>query len=396
MKRLCFALPLLLFACSGSRPHSAEAQSVPTSAAVIPKGATLDASGFATIASAPPVPYSDTPPPPDPNQRFNDPADMERMNPDQTASAAAMALDRRIAKADPDNYVGVRIVRDPNPRFAFQFRRDAAVLLTRYTRDPRFTAVDGGVPARELQPIFDEWWKRFEPYRLVGGGAVEQFDGVVGFDMNVDEAEYRKVAAAQGWSLPDRLKLRFRPPANPRSIDPGLARFVRLVPREDRSPAIIHTAAIFGRVILRNGCFRVLQPDTRGEPLVIFDRDAEIALDRDGYMVVRDPRAIDRVTRIGDRMVWSGPLGVDERSAGVQQLRARCGAGPIVSVGVPQSSQQFRVRAWAIDNLARRRGISRQVAWNAMRACWSREDARDRNRTSEQAAFEDCDDPVVR
>lgn len=214
--------------------------------------------------------------------------------------------------------------------------------------------------------------------------------------MNVDEAEYQKVAAAQGWSLPDRLKLRFRPPANPRSIDPDLARFVRLVPREDRSPAIIHTAAIFGRVILRNGCFRVLQPDTRGEPLVIFDRDAEIALDRDDYMVVRDPRAIDRMTRIGDRMVWSGPLGVDERSAGVQQLRARCGADPIVSVGVPQSSQQFRVRAWAIDNLARRRSISRQVAWNAMRACWSREDARDRNRTSEQAAFEDCDDPVVR
>ncbi|WP_413062448.1 hypothetical protein ACLN6N_17410 (plasmid) [Sphingomonas carotinifaciens] len=307
-----------------------------------------------------------------------------------------MALDQRIAKSDPDNYVGVRIVRDSKPRFAFQFRRDAAAQLARYTLDPRFTAVDGGVPAKELQPIFDEWWRRFEPYRLVGGGSVEQFDGVVSFDMNVDEAEYRKIAIAQGWSPPDRLKLRFRPPANTRSIDPELARYVRLVPREDRSPAIIHTAAISGRVILRDGCFRVLQPDTPGEPLVIFDRDAEIALDREGYMVVRDPRAIDRAARIGDRMVWSGPLGVDERSAGVHQLRTRCGAGPIVSVGVPQSSRQFRVRPWAIDNLAQRRGISRQAAWNAMRACWSREDARERNRPSKPAVFEDCDDPAAR
>lgn len=108
-----------------------------------------------------------------------------------------------------------------------------------------------------------------------------------------------------------------------------MARYVRLVPREDRSPAIIHTAAISGRVILRDGCFRVLQPDTPGEPLVIFDRDAEIALDREGYMVVRDPRVIDRAPRIGDRMVWSGPLVLMSAVPACSNCQADVAAGPL-------------------------------------------------------------------
>ena len=108
------------------------------------------------------------------------------MNPDEGTLEPAMALDRRLKVAEPTNYVGVRVVRDPNARYAFQFRRAAAASLARYTRDPRFTTREGGIPNPELEPIFDEWWKRFKPYRLVGGGAVYEFDGVVRFDMNID------------------------------------------------------------------------------------------------------------------------------------------------------------------------------------------------------------------
>ncbi len=201
------------------------------------------------------------------------------MNPDRRTLEPAMELDRRLKVAESANYVGVRVVRDPNARYAFQFRRDAAASLARYTRDPRFTTREGGIPTRELQPIFDEWWKRFEPFRLVGGGAVYQFDGVVRFDMNIDEAEFRKIAARERWTLPERLELVFSPPRNLRSIDPALARYVRVFPREDRLPAITHQALLSGRIILREGCFRVAEHARAGEPLVIFGRDVELGLD---------------------------------------------------------------------------------------------------------------------
>ncbi|HEX9933163.1 MAG TPA: hypothetical protein VGB08_10010 [Allosphingosinicella sp.] len=64
--------------------------------------------------------------------------------------------------------------------------------------------------------------------------------------------------------------------------------------------------------------------------------------------------------RIGEWFVWAGPNGITEDMPGVAELRARCGSAPIMNVGNPESTQQFRVRAWEIDEIARRRGIGRQ------------------------------------
>jgi hypothetical protein len=207
-------------------------------------------------------------------------------NPDEAAREAAQALNRRISLAERGNHVGMRIVRDPTARFAFQFKRNAAATLARYTRDPRFTSREGGLTRAELQPIFDQWMKRFEPYRLVGGGSVYEFDGVVRLDMNIDEAGFGEIAARERWVLPDRLELRFAPPRNPRSIDPALARYVRVFARQDRLPAMFLMALLSGRVILRDGCFRLAGNGEAGEPLVIFPRDAELGLDPQGYMIL--------------------------------------------------------------------------------------------------------------
>lgn len=258
-----------LTGCSGeaaqSSPQSnrAEIVSEGQAPASLPRGATIEPSGYATILSTPPAVATGGPPsvlapapppptlPPPPNGRAT-PLPMtpeaiaareSMMNPDEAARKAAMTLDRRLKLAERSNYVGVRVVRDPRARFAFQFRRNAAETLARYTRDPRFTTREGGIPTFELQPTFDTWWKRFEPFRLVGGGAVYQFDGVVRFDMNIDEAGFREIAARERWTLPERLELNFSPPRNPRSIDPALARYVldRGVPG-DRPPLQGRTA----------------------------------------------------------------------------------------------------------------------------------------------------------
>lgn len=295
---------------------------------------------FATILTAPPSPVGGP-------AEAGDRGGAEALgNPDEAAMQAAMALDRRLqAEAGPD-YVGLRIVRDPTPRVAFQFRRDAAATLRRFTADPRFVAVEGGVPRAELQPLFDEWWSRFQPHRILGGGSVMEFDGEVRFEMTIDRDGFDAIAAREGWVVPERLRLDFPPPPNPRAVDPALASRVRVFARQDRMPGAVLQAALGGRLILRDGCFRLQEHGDGGEPLVLFGRDVELTTDDAGHMIVSDPRE-GRLARIGERVVWSGPRGVDEADAGVHALRAACGADPIVAVGEPVSAAVFNARVQA-------------------------------------------------
>jgi hypothetical protein len=365
----------------------AERRDGPQPSAPTPRGATIERFGFATILKAPPRPYSDQPPPPVARGEgaveelarhlgISSEEAMARMNPDEATRNAAVQLNQRLRAGARGNYVTVAIERDPLPYYVFYFKRDAAATLARFTNDPRFRARQQGVPREELQPLFDEWWKRMEPDRLVGGGSVDAREGLVRFDMNVDEADFREIAARKGWQVPARLALNFSSPRNPRSVDPALASFVRVFAREDRRPAIVLQAALHGRVILRDGCFRLADSGGTGEPLVVFGRDSELALDDRGYMIVRQPGSERPSPRIGEMMVWAGPRDAAEEDAGVRKLRARCGSGPVIAVGEPESVHAFRVRPYAVDNYASAKRISRQAAWNRIKACFAEEDAR--------------------
>lgn len=231
------------------------------------------------------------------------------MNPDQATREAAQTLDRRLNTAERGNYIGLRIVRDPGPRPAFQFRRNAAATLAKYTRDPRFTWREDGIPASELQPVFDDWWKRFELFRLVGGGAVYEFDGVVRFDVNIDEAGYRKIAAREYWMLPKRLELRFSPPRNMRSIDPAPDRSLRLASQ-------LATRVRTGKLVSRPVGF-----DTSTWPLVTdgFKRQPVIAT-KFGIDISRKRPALDEPRSL-----------VQRPRRGVRYVRSRLQAQPCIS-----------------------------------------------------------------
>lgn len=213
--------------------------------------------------------------------------------------------------------------------------------------------------------------RAFAPYRL-GVGNVNEFDGVVRFDMQVDAATFQDIAEEEGWSLPDRVELNFTPPPNTNAVDSALESLVRIMPRHDRVPAAILSAQLSGRVILRDGCFRLVRQDQADqEPLVMFDRDIELVRDEEGYMALQTPRASEPVARIGELMVWGGPRGVDEGDAGVQALRAACGEGEIVSVGTPSGAYYWRARPWKINQFTESHGVTRQEAWDALRRCWA-------------------------
>ncbi len=260
---------------------------------------------------------------------------------------AARSLDVELTEKAAGNYVGMRIVHDPNARFAFQFRHDASSSLARFTTDSRFIAIEGGVPSEELQPIFDAWWARFVPRRLVNGGSVSQFAGTVEFDMTIDEAAFQVIAAEQGWVLPPRIRLHFPPPRNPRPVDPALTHLVRVFPREERSPGAVPLVKYGGRLILRDGCFRIEEPGDTG-PLVLFSRGSELGLDSEGYIAVGAPLAMegwDRGARVGERVSWAGPRSADETDEGVKALRAACGKGEVIPVGAVASESLFDWRS---------------------------------------------------
>ena len=180
------ALAMLLAACAvPPQPHAAAepAASRPDP----PTGAAIEPSGFATILGAPPVPYPDTPPASDrvesePQRLARETgisvAEAEaRMNPDEPTMRAAMALRDRLAREAAGNFIDVRILRDPRPRYVFHFRRDGAATLGRFTSDIRFAAAEGGVPAAELEPLMHEWLNRFRPHRLGVSASIDAFGG---------------------------------------------------------------------------------------------------------------------------------------------------------------------------------------------------------------------------
>ena len=311
----------------------------------LPPGVRTEPSGFATLLQAPPSTAALAPLSGSGtsvrrgryNQHtFSDPYHVFP-DPDDAARRDARALDQRIKRSGVQGYIGMRIVRDPGARFAFQFREHAKATLARFTSDERFVAREGGRERTELEPVSDAWESKMQPHRIVTDITVLPFDGWIEFRLGIDETDYRTLAAREGWELPDTIRLKFSGAANPRSVDPVLAPLVRVFAREDRVPGMVPMVGAYGVLILRDGCFRAQLGKT--EPLVVFGRDVELTLDPQGYMVVVDTRSGDlaRAARIGEPALWGGAREGDKADAGVQALHAACGPGEVVAVGEPHS-----------------------------------------------------------
>jgi len=316
------------------------------------RGARIEPSGYATILSAPPAPVPPPAPDPEPEtvriarERGISVAEAEaRMNPDEATTTAAMELRQRLATEARGNFIDLRIVRDPEPRYVFQFRRDGTATLARFTSDPRFAATEGGVPHDELAPILHEWLDRFGRHRLTTSGSANPFDGTIEIHIGVGRSEYEAVAAREGWQLPPNVKLAFAPEIDPATVvATDVAPFVRAFARQDVAPAIILTSLAMGRVILHDGCFRLNTPDG---PLILFGRNTRLHRDSAGYLTVSGIGE-DGSARIGEEIAWGGYPGPVEDEPGVRLLREQCGAGPIRSIGVPTSAHVFRER-WRRD-----------------------------------------------
>jgi hypothetical protein len=266
------------------------------------------------------------------------------MNPDEETARAAQALRERLGREARGNFIDARIVRDPKPRYIFQFRRDAAATLARFTSDPRFAAAEGGIPASELRPLLEQWLERFRPHRLGNMAEADPFAGEVRIHTGVTEREYREIAAREGWPEPrPPVKLVFEAPFDDSaSLAADAAPFVRAFPRADREPGIILTGARGGRILLVDGCFRV---GGRSGPFALFARSARLHRDGDGFLAVYGLDGGEvRGARIGEPVTYGGYPAAAEDEPGVRAIRRHCGGGPVASVGLPVSAAWMSAR----------------------------------------------------
>lgn len=371
IRRLAAIAILAALAGCATRPHNA--------GAFLPlTGARIGADGMATIAKVPPTPFPDEPPPqPAPamslietyardngisvaqaEAEINGDAEFQRVLADVTA---------KLRQDHPANFAGVRIVRDPRVAAEFSFKRDGAATLARYTRNPQFRAVDGGRSEAEMQQLADLWIKRMQQENLPALIGSDPFSGRITIEPGISETEWRALADARGWNWGQDVALRFVAPAPPPQTEAGAFPF-HIFPRSRAAATIVLTSATTGTVTLQQGCFRL---GGKGAPLALFDRSAQIGRDRQGYLALFENGK--PAGRIGERMVWGGYPGADERDPDVVALRRACGTAPIVNVGLPQSARLFALPdpSW-VTNYAAAKKIGYTAAWKRIIDCMQR------------------------
>ena len=351
----------------------------------LPGGARASAAGYLTIGEVPPSPFPDEPPP---EPRMVDDLARRTSSPDPAVRARAweeangsaafqqelQRLGEILRREEADNFVQMRLVRDPGVAAEVWFKRDAARTLARYTSDPLFRPRQGGASLEEQEQLRLAWTERMEGETVINMVGIDPLGGVdVG--VAVEEAEFRRIAAARGWRFGPEVRLTFPPPRPPAFADPALARHVRAFARETRAKGIQLTGGYSGRIILDDGCFR-LAGGTAGErgPLVIFGRDVQLAPDRENYLVVLGEAGARRY-RIGELGSWPGPNMVDENDPEVRELRRQCGDGPLTNVAEAQSERLFSLPYphWVAD-YARARSLPYPQAWRQVISCMKREE----------------------
>ncbi|MXP42480.1 hypothetical protein GRI75_12600 [Altererythrobacter soli] len=284
-----------------------------------------------------------------------------------------------LAAREAENFVELRIVREPEVAAEVWFKHDAVATLARYTSNPLFRPHEGGVSRAEQEHLRSLWAGRMDGGDVINMLAIDPITGMLEIGSAVEEAEFRRIAAERGWELGPSLKLIFPQPRPPAFAEPSLARHVRVFPRESKAKGIQLTGGYSGRIVLEDGCFR-LQPrrsDERG-PLVLFGRQTQLGLDDQGYLVVSSEDESRRY-RIGEIGSWPGPNSIDDSDPDVRELRQHCGGDPITNVAEPQSERLFSLPSpeWVAD-YARANSLSYRQAWQQVLGCMKREERRGR------------------
>jgi hypothetical protein len=346
-----FALAGLTAAAGVSAQRSTQAGRAPATS-----GVRVESSGFWTIEHAPPSPARpDARPAQGQNERtvyaelagVSNVEAAKRLREQEALRPTAERLVRQLRTRERGNFTDVEIVHRPDWAYQLYFKRQPAKTLARYTSNPRFKARWSRYTSAELQKLAQPWLDRFNKERLTTGYGMSARRGTADIDMIVGEEEYGAIAARNGWERPPEfLNLKFDQAPEGVAVDASVANAIRVFPQANRNLGIINQAGFRGRIFLRDGCFMVDQPGAASGPsLAYFPREVGLYIDPQGYLALRTrAREPLHFGRIGETFSWAGPIGVDEDSPMVPELRARCGKAPLMHLSIPESQSLFLAR----------------------------------------------------
>ena len=396
--RFVLASCLLLSACATVPDEAAKQAPIPPTANLavpMPKGARVEPSGYLTIREVPPTDIPlEAPPRPETLDSFARKTSLaspeeqarawEEANGDAAFQQELQRLRARLERDEAENFISVRLVRDPQVMGEFSFYRDGSATLARYTSNPAFRAVTVDADRDSFTRLKSLWEERMtERDASIGLLGADETKNRIEMSVGLTEPEFRAVARERNWDLADpRLDITYAKPRGPALADPALANLVRFFPRENEAASIRLLALGMGTVVLKDGCFRMADDNGRpGEQLVLFGRDSQLGIDSEGYLAVSDAGGGERRYRIGEPGAWGGPNGVDEDSEDVRRLREACGNDPIVNIAEPQSQRLFASPdpQWVLD-YAYTKDITYEKAWERVRRCISAQ--LDRGRTA--------------
>ena len=319
----------------------------------VPTGATIEPSGYSTVETAPVTPAVK----PRPDKRPTSEAGfyalgngisqaeaMKRIAEQRAVFPEFEALLTTLRATEAGNFTSARMVHKPDWAYEFYFKRDAAASLAKHTRNPRFRPATANYSLAELEAIAKPWTEKFQKHRLTGGWGMDDTWGTVDMMMDVTEAEYRAIAAKEGWGeVPAPIRLSFARPLPAPGVDARIRPVIRAFAQNDRSTGMQLEAGFGGRIFMKDGC--VLVARGKDQPsLAYFHRETGIGLDSAGYLALVDRATGKAKGRLGEQFSWAGPNSVKEESPGVKELRAACGNAPLFNVGNPESANVFAKR----------------------------------------------------
>jgi hypothetical protein len=366
---------------------------LPLFLALLPAALAAQTGEYPTIETAPPADYGVAPP-----GRDDRPASQagwyarsygvseaeaeRRMRLQREVGAQIGPIEARLRIEQGDNFADVWIEHVPEWRVVFAFVRDPEETLRRYTSDPLFVARRVDHSLAELRRGAEDAFAQLRRLGIPAEGGVHSMENVVRIAVGIEQREVDALVAAGRLLVPQFVRI-----AGADALDPpepvaeAARRFVRILPLARHRTGSETSELNVGTIVLRDGCFRLDGP-AGDDPLALFGAETGVKLDGAGALTLyqrgRGGEAGDPA-RVGERMVLGGGAGREITDPGeLAPIHAACGPAKVVYVGNPGSYAAFRRRwsGWRVDEMARRRGLSRDEAWLWLTSCWRAEDRR--------------------
>ena len=221
----------------------------------------------------------------------------------------------------------------PPPDYAFLIRAEPTLDFEALRRGP------SGPPPPNARQIGETWRGRLETLDVLDGigrdrsGPIAAIDS---FDLRLTPEEFDAWVAENGWTVPPHLRWSFAPAMILPRVSEAAQGGVRIWPASEQRTGMQLMAAERGTIVLRDGCFYVRPPQGE-EKLAWFHTETGLDVDDEGYYVL-----VNRVTgmvegRLGELFSWAAPNPITPGGPTMEDFRAACGDGEIVSVANPSS-----------------------------------------------------------